>query len=137
MPRGFEIFRTWDKMEPNGFFKAEWGKISKSAAFNFDRFSAENPWTKSLVYSRTFEEELTIVKERMLHLPHSTHGVGPDFSRIEGCVAIKNGDRIILHSNNAFRYYFSDGRIPTGQSAESFEVWKTAKLANSTDEIII
>jgi hypothetical protein len=105
------------------------------------------PWTSTLSYSRTFEEE----RDRALRhvrnwLPISTTS-DLSVSLIEASIALKGLDGSILFSNLAYKYYYNfvfDPNIPTlqstsmalGRSVDAIKFWIAAKALHQTDERI-
>lgn len=111
------------------------GNENRAAA---GQFSVELPfWAKELVYSRSFKQEQSLILEEVNRWRPFCGERELDLSQVEACVAIKNKERNIVFANSAFRYFFAAGNQVVERSTEAFTFWKTAKLSQQTDELIL
>lgn len=62
---------------------------------------------------------------------------GPELDEIQSPTVIKNGDRIIVRENAAFRNLFVGGSIGTGSLGESFVANEDRGLIEQTDQLLL
>ncbi len=95
------------------------------------------PWTRSLVYTRTFEEEIDWVSSELSRFATQANLGHPDFSRVEACIFIKNRERVIVLANDPFRRFFSGGKEVLGKNEEALNIWRNAKMNSQIDDMIL
>lgn len=95
------------------------------------------PWTRSLAYTRTFEEEIDWASSELARVASQLNAELPDFSKIEACICIKNRERVIVLANDPFRKFFSGGKEVLGRNEEALQIWRNAKMNSQIDEMIL
>jgi hypothetical protein len=95
------------------------------------------PWARTLLYTRTFEEEIDWVSNELVRCSTLSKSDLPDLSKVEACVVIKNRDRAIVFANEAFRRFFSGGKEVLGRNEESLTIWRNAKMNGQIDDMIL
>ena len=95
------------------------------------------PWARTLLYTRSFEEEIDWVTNELARCSTLSQMDQPDLSKVEACVAIKNRERLIVFANDPFRRFFSGGKEVLGSKEESLTIWRNAKMNGQIDNMIL
>jgi hypothetical protein len=102
--------------------------------------SSDNPstprWASTLDFESTFDQAKSQALAAIRQWYPKRHSQDLDLSNVEACVVIKNHERAVVHDNPAYQLFFSRTSVAAGKSNDAHSLYRSSKLAHSTDELI-
>ena len=93
-------------------------------------------WASTLDFESTFDQAKSQALDAIRQWYPQRISQYLDLSKVEACVVIKNHEREVVHDNPAYQLFFTRASTASGKSTDAHSLYRSAKLAQNTDELI-